>query len=182
MVTRLASLEAVARLAEIKINTRELVDEWVLITYDIPVTEAGKIARSKFLKTAPKIGAMMHSRSVYLIPNTSQAQAAALDLASTVGGEVYIWTSRMDEDQAKQVTSFYDNKINDAIENIIDRLGKQNELLLPDAEGRVKTGMAERMKRKTMNLYKQLLFTAAQRGVNAKVLTRLANIEKQLTS
>jgi len=175
-MTALKTAEAVARLRDVTINQRELVDEWLLITYDIPVTEEGKIARSKFLKNAPKIGAMMHSRSVYLMPNTSQAQLAAVDLSATVGGEVYVWTSRLEGDRAKQVTAFYDRKIQEEIIHLKERLQKEESLILQE-----KFGMADRMHRKTANLYRQLLFAVAQRGAGPNVIQELTTIENKLT-
>jgi len=168
--------ETFAKLQGIEINARELVDEWILITYDIPVTEAGKEARQKFLKNAPRIGAMMHSRSVYLMPNTQQAQLSAVELSKTVGGEVYIWTSKVNGEFAVQVTSFYDKKIQEQIETIEDRILKE-EILVKDE----KFGMADRMHRKTANLFTQLCFTVAQRGATSQVLQKLTKIENTIT-
>ena len=168
--------ETFAKLQGIEINARELVDEWILITYDIPVTEAGKEARQKFLKNAPRIGAMMHSRSVYLMPNTQQAQLSAVELSKTVGGEVYIWTSKVDEEFAVQITSFYDKKIQEQIETIEDRIVKE-EVLVKDE----KFGMADRMHRKTANLFSQLCFTVAQRGANSQIIEKLTKIENTIT-
>ena len=170
-------VETFAKLQGVKLNARELVDEWILITYDIPVTEAGKEARQKFLKNAPRIGAMMHSRSVYLMPNTQQAQLSAVELSKTVGGEVYIWTSKVDKEFAVQITSFYDQKIKEQIETIQERILKE-EVLVKDE----KFGMADRMHRKTANLFTQLCFVVAQRGATSQVLQSLTKIESILTN
>ena len=167
--------QTLAKLQGFEIKTKELVDEWILITYDIPVTEAGKIARSKFLNAAPRIGAMMHSRSVYLMPNTKQAQLAALDLSKTVGGDVFIWTSRMEGDKALDITAFYDNRINEEIQDIEDRMEKEALLIKEE-----KFGMADRMHRKTANLFNQILFASAQRGVTPDVIQKLTTIECKL--
>lgn len=175
-MTALRTAEAVARLRDVTINQRELVDEWLLITYDIPVTDEGKIARAKFLKNAPRIGAMMHSRSVYLMPNTNQAQMAAVDLSATVGGEVYIWTSKVEGEQAKQITAFYDRRIKEEIDHLNERIQKEETLILTE-----KYGMADRMHRKTANLYRQLLFAVAQRGSTPEVIKDLTTIENKLT-
>ena len=43
-------------------NVTNLVKEWILITYDLPNTVEGNKARFAFLKQAPKIGAVMHTR------------------------------------------------------------------------------------------------------------------------
>jgi len=168
-------VETIARLKDITINERELINDWILITYDIPVTEEGKIARSKFLKNAPKIGAMMHSRSVYLMPNTQQSQLAAVELSATVGGEVYVWTSKVEDNKAKKITKFYDESIIKQINYLLNRIQKEEQLTLNG-----KHGMADRMQRKSANLYKQLLFAAAQRGVSKEVVNKLALIEAKL--
>jgi hypothetical protein len=173
MVQGLKIAETFAKLQGIELKARELVDEWILITYDIPVTEKGTEARIKFLKEAPKIGAMMHSRSVYLMPNTQQAQLAAVELSKTVGGEVYIWTSKAGAEQAKMITAFYDRKIQEQIENLKIRNEKENILIKDE-----KLGMAERMHRKTANLFNQVLFTVAQRGATTEVLEELMKLEK----
>ena len=175
MTTGLKIAETFAKLQGIEINARELVDEWLLITYDIPVTPEGMIARGKFLKIAPKIGAMMHSRSVYLMPNTQQAQLAAVELSKTVGGEVFIWTSKLQGDQAVQVTNFYDRRIKEEIEKIDVRLVKEEDLTKDD-----KFGMADRMHRKTQSLFSQLCFTVAQRGATPEVIRKLMKIENTL--
>lgn len=174
-MTGLNVAKALAKMKDIQINSRELIDEWVLITYDIPVTEDGNKARSNFLKLAPKIGAIMHSRSVYLMPNTKQAQAAAVELSATIGGDVYIWTSKVDEQQAKQITSLYDKKISEKVEHLYDRIKKENELILNE-----KFGMADRMHRKSVNLFHQLLFSAIQRGINANTHKKLVDLESKL--
>lgn len=171
----LKTAKAIARLKDIQINTCELIDDWILLTYDLPVNEEGNKARGKFLKLAPKIGAMMHSRSVYLMPATSQAQVAAVELSGVANGEVYIFTSKVDEKMAKSLTNFYDNKIGEQITEIEGRIQKMEQLILNE-----KFGMAERMRKKSTNLYAQLLFAAAQRGVGTEVYQKLSNIEQKL--
>lgn len=174
-MTSLKIAETFAKLQGVEIHTRELVDEWILITYDIPVTEAGKIARAKFLDMAPRIGAMMHSRSVYLMPNTQQAQLVAVELSKTVGGQVYLWTSKMEGDKAIEITRFYDNRLNEEITNIEDRMEKEALLIKEE-----KLGMADRMHRKTANLFNQILFASAQRGATPEVIQKLTTIEIKL--
>lgn len=175
MANNLKTAETIARLRDVTINERELVDDVILITYDIPVTEEGKEARSKFLNTAPRIGAVMHSRSVYLMPNTNQAQAAAVDLSATVGGQVYIWTSKISGERAQMITALFDKDINTRIEHLNDRIQKEEQFVLNS-----KFGMADRMHKKSANLYRQLLFTVAQRGADNKTLDRLMTIENKL--
>ena len=151
---------------------RGLLNEWILITYDIPATEKGKAARQKFLKTALKIGAVMHSRSVYLMPNTREARLSAAELSKIIGAKVCIWPSKVEEKFAVQITSFYDKKIQEQIETIEDRIVKE-EVLVKDE----KFGMADRMHRKTANLLAQLWFTVEQRGAPGQVIKKINQIE-----
>ena len=169
--------ETFTKLQGIEIDARELVEEWILITYDIPVTDEGKEARLKFLKTAPRIGAMMHSRSVYLMPDTQQAQLASVELSKIDGAEVYLWTSKVDGDQAVQLTDFYDKKIQEQIETIDQRI-IQEEILVKDE----KFGMADRMHRKTSNLFSQICFTVTQRGATSQVIQKLTKIKNKITA
>ena len=175
MTTGLKIAKTFAKLQGVEIKAKELVDEWILITYDIPVTEAGSDARQKFLKQAPKIGAMMHSRSVYLMPNTQQSQLAAVELSKTMGAEVYIWTSKVEGEFAEQLNVFYDKKIQDQIDTLNDRLVKEENQIKEE-----RFGMADRMHRKTSNLFNQILFTVAQRGANSGVIQKLTTIDNKL--
>jgi len=168
--------QAMGKLQNVQINARELVDEWLLLTYDIPVSEEGNKARFKFLKLAPTIGAVMHSRSVYLMPNTHQAQLAGVELSKTVGGEVYMWSSKVVGGMTNEdVTKFYDSKINQQIDHIVERMEKEAKLIEDKKEG-----MADRMHRKTINLFNQVLFSCVQRGSGADTIQRLALIEMRL--
>jgi DNA-binding transcriptional regulator PaaX len=168
--------ESFAKLQGVEIKARELVEEWILITYDIPVTEEGNEARLKFLKQAPRIGAMMHSRSVYLMPNTQQAQLASVELSKINGAEVYLWTAKVEGEQAVQITDFYDTKIQEQIDTINRRIAQEDALIADE-----KFGMADRMHRKTANLFSQSCFTVAQRGATAKIIEKLTKIENKLT-
>lgn len=168
--------ESFAKLQGVEIKARELVEEWILITYDIPVTEEGNEARLKFLKQAPRIGAMMHSRSVYLMPNTQQAQLASVELSKINGAEVYLWTAKVEGEQAVQITDFYDTKIQEQIDTINRRIVQEDALIADE-----KFGMADRMHRKTANLFSQSCFTVAQRGATAKIIEKLTKIENKLT-
>ena len=169
--------ESFAKLQGVKINTQELIEEWILISYDIPVTDEGNKARLNFLKTAPRIGAMMHSRSVYLMPNTQQAQLASVELSKIEGAEVYIWTAKATGvKQAEQITNFYDKKIQEQIDTLNKRIEQEDNLIEEQKEG-----MADRMHRKTANLFNQVCFTVAQRGATAQVIEKLTKIEHKLT-
>ena len=121
-----SSIEVMARLTDTEIEARELVDKWLLITYDIPHTEAGDKTRRQFLLDARMIGATRHTDSVYLLPWTKHAEVLALRLARI--GEVCVWSSSVtDEAKAEEITAGYDKQIEpwlDEISGRIDRILK----------------------------------------------------------
>jgi hypothetical protein len=169
--------ESFAKLQGVKINAQELIEEWILIEYDIPspVSFASKRARKKFLKSASRIGAMRHSRSVYLMPNTPQAQLASVELSKTIGAGVYLWPSKVEGKQAVQITDFYDKKIQEQIDTIRQRLEKEDILVKGE-----KFGMADRMHRKTTSLFSQVCFAVAQRGATSQIIQELTKVEKEI--
>ena len=168
----LKTTQVLAKLEGIEFNARELVNGWILITYDLPVPEGNKI-RQEFLKRAPRIGAVMHSRSVYLMPHTQASEMAALELSKI--GDVYVWFSTIkDEALKRRLTDTYDLRIFEEIENLQNRLDRINQHILNG-----KVGVADRMKRKTVELFNNLIFTIAQRG-SRKIYDQLMNIQKQL--
>jgi len=121
-------LEVLARLADTKIEARELVDKWLLITYDIPKSEAGDRARREFLNQARMIGATRHTDSVYLMPWTKHAEVLALQLARA--GEVCVWTSQTtDEVKAAEITKSYDKGLEPQLDEISGRIDRIAENL-----------------------------------------------------
>jgi ribosomal protein L30/L7E len=154
-------------------NVTNLVKEWILITYDLPNTVEGNKARFAFLKQAPKIGAVMHTRSVYLMPNTKESQLASLEL--TKHGDVEIWISEV-EDVAKQtrLTEFYDKAMDNQLTLIEKRLNRIKSL--QDEE---KFGMATRMINKTSDLLNSSLFAITQRG-SKTLYTKLTGLQTRL--
>lgn len=122
------TLEVMSGLTDTPIETRELVDKWLLVTYDLPHTEAGDKARREFLLKAQAIGATRHTDSVYLLPWTPQAELLALQLARI--GEVVLWTSTTTEEgAAKEVTRVYDKGLEPILDEIAGRIDRINEHL-----------------------------------------------------
>jgi len=120
------TLEVMAGLTDTPIEARELVDKWLLITYDLPHSEAGDKARREFLLKAQAIGATRHTDSVYLLPWTPLAETLALQLARV--GEVVVWTSTTtDEGKAQAVTRTYDRGLEPLLDEIAGRLDRINE-------------------------------------------------------
>lgn len=121
----LDSLEVMARLMDVELETKEICDKWLLITYDIPHTPAGDRARREFLDNARLIGATKHTESVYLMPWTGEAEILALNLSGTKGGRVCLWTSQpTDTLLAEDITKAYDASLRPQIDAIGVRLDK----------------------------------------------------------
>ena len=119
----LTSLEVMARLTDTKIDVREICDKWLLLTYDLPNTEAGNKARAGFLAQAKSYGATKHTESVYLMPHTKQAEMLALELAKI--GDVEIWHSTIEDPaRAEEVTKSYDEGLQPLLDEISERLDK----------------------------------------------------------
>lgn len=169
----LTRAKILAKFAGIEFKARELVDEWILVTYDLPATEEGNKARQDFLRLAPRIGAVMHTKSVYLMPNTNECQTATVDLAKI--GNVYIWTSRANDETAKkQLTDLYDDRIKDGIKTIKDRMKAIRKHMEKD-----KDGMANRMIEKTIDIFNNSVFSVVQRG-NADLYNLLISMRDEL--
>lgn len=101
------------------IETKEIVDEYILLCYDLPAT-ASK-ARKKFLKKALQVGAMMYTASVYLMPYSSIAMKLAEELAAT--GTAVIWRSKQENKaMAKIINMQYDQHLKEKLEIIMGRL------------------------------------------------------------
>mgnify|MGYP001616341477 CR=1 FL=1 len=119
----LSSIEVMSRMSGIPLQARELVDQWILLTYDIPKSETGDKARRKFLERAHAIGATQHTASVYLMPWTQEAEVLAFDVAAV--GRACVWTSKpTDAGQAKELTESYDSKLGKLLDVVIERLDK----------------------------------------------------------
>lgn len=119
------SMEVLARLTGTDIDVREMVDSWLMVTYDLPHNEEGDRARRKFLSEAVAIGASRHTDSVYLMPWTPSAEALALQLSRVTGGNVVVWTSKTtDPGQAKEITESYDASLRPQIDEISERIDR----------------------------------------------------------
>ena len=155
---RLSALETMAKLTGIDIQIREFSDEWMLITFDIPVTEEGNKARANFYKIAQKAGYVQHTESVYLAPHSPEAELAALEIAEA--GRIFVWTSRVgDELRAREVTKNYDTKATELFDEADKRLAR----IQSHIEDK-KFGIARRMLTKTSDLIDSLVKITAQRG------------------
>lgn len=120
---QLAALKALSQIFEIPITVKGFENSWILFTYDLPNTKEGVKTRYEFLNRARWLGAVQHTESVYLMPWTDRANAAALELAKS--GKVYLWYTKVgDEQQAVSLTRDYDDGLTARIEELVKRVDK----------------------------------------------------------
>ena len=176
----MAKLKKAAMLAVLEgiesIQERELVKDWLLITYDLPVTEEGNKARGHFLQTAPRLGAMMHTRSVYFMPQTQLSELAALELSKIEHAKVFVWTSSMDDLKAKELTELYDSRIRDEITTIEERIKNARKHVAKE-----QWGMAGRMMPNTIEAFNTTLYTAIQRG-SREIIDELTKLRQEIAA
>jgi len=152
------SMEVIARMTDTEINMRDLVSKWILITYDLPHTEAGDKARREFLMQAKSIGAARHTDSVYLLPWTPSAELLALQLSRV--GDVVLWTSSTtDEGKAKEITQSYDKGIEPILDEISERIDR-----ISDYEIKHYLKRANKMIPKTERMLNEVEQTIMRRG------------------
>ena len=117
------SIEIMAEMSNTNIEMRDIVDKWLLLTYDIPHSEEGDRARREFLQEAYLIGATQHTESVYLLPWTPAAELIALRVARA--GKAVVWTSSLtDQAKAAEITRNYDRGIKKTLDEITDRIDR----------------------------------------------------------
>lgn len=157
--SRLDSLRTIALLDGVDLPVRDVCENWLLLTYDLPNTEEGNKLRSEFLRTAKRMGAVQHTESVYLLPWTQQAELLAMEIAKI--GNAFIWTSHpQDPGQAAEITEDYDNKIVEGIlSDISDRLEKMEE-----SAGLGNSRSFHRMVEKTEDMITEARIIARRRG------------------
>jgi CRISPR/Cas system-associated protein endoribonuclease Cas2 len=122
----MTTLEVMARITDNKIETREFIDEWLLLTFDIPTTKEGNKARTEFYKKAYALGAVMNTESVYLAPWSAEAELMAMELANVSNSRVIVWSrAKTTAEQSHEITRRYDaglRKILKLVEKRIDAL------------------------------------------------------------
>lgn len=121
------TLEVLARMTDSKVKVREVVDKWLLLTYDLPKSEEGNAARQQFLLAAAAIGAKQHTESVYLMPWSPEAERVALALARIKGGEVIVWTQAEPLNHKEDITKGYDAALKPLLKEISERLDRMGE-------------------------------------------------------
>ena len=173
-----SSMEVMARLTGVKIELREVVDNWLLLTYDMLHSEEGDKARSEFLTDAREIGAAQQTESVYLIPWSPEAELLALNLSRQVQdmkrGRVIIWTAKpTDKDLLKGITETYDAGLGPALDDVSERLDRIEEHLTNNRNLR-----AEGMLKKTKFMLDNLEASILRRG-SANLFIRLQLLQRR---
>ena len=121
--TKLVALQMLAKISELPLSVKQFHSDWILLTYDLPNTKEGTKARYAFLNRARYLGAMMHTESVYLMPHTDAANAAAIVLAEA--GDVYLWyTKAGSEAQSVSLTNNYDQRLAAEIAKVKERVSR----------------------------------------------------------
>jgi hypothetical protein len=154
------TLKATAVLIDSPLQVDELMDEYILITYDVPVTEEGNEARTEFLQRTRQIGAVQLSASVYYMPWVDGANEAALLLAEVKEAVVNVHYSKAgSDDQAFQMRTLYDMAITKWFVEAEERLRRGYQHLYDG-----KPGTTIRMTRVTLETAKNLKQVATRRG------------------
>jgi len=127
-------METIARMTGSTIKVREVVDQFILINYDLPHTEEGDRARQHFLSKAATIGAVQQTESCYFLPDSPEAGQLARNLAKTAGGEVIVWFHAEPSDKA-QMTRMYDAKLEPLMKEITQRLDAMDAFKFTGRQG-----------------------------------------------
>ncbi len=121
----LATLEVIARMSDNKIETREFIDEWLLLTFDIPTTKEGNKARFEFYKQAYALGAIASTESVYLLPWTAEAEVLAMEKAKVSNSKVIVWSrAKTTKENSMEITRKYDQGLRKILKLIGYRIDK----------------------------------------------------------
>ena len=154
----LGVLKTMAALTDRDIDVKEIINDWILLTYDIPGTPEGTKARYKFLREARRIGAIPQTESVYLMPWSIDADFAALEVAAA--GHAYVWYSQAKDDEtAKKATIKYDEVVDKLFTNVEKRMDK----ILDHVDAK-RYGQVARMLEKTIPMIDGLEQAAVCRG------------------
>lgn len=160
-----AALETIAKMSGSTIEIKEVVDKWLLLTYDIPHSKEGDKLRRQVISKAREIGATMHTESVLLLPWTPEAELLALQVAK--GGKAVVWTSVVtDKTQAEEITSQYDAGIRKGFKEISERLDKAEYYMTHH-----KYKMADKMQEKTGKIIESMKQAIIRRGSAAMFIT-----------
>ncbi|MFH1485552.1 MAG: hypothetical protein ABIH46_05730 [Chloroflexota bacterium] len=168
-------LEAASIIMEVPVEIKEIISDWILLTYDLPTNEAGNKARYEFLKEAPRAGFAQHTESVYLAPWTEDASFAILKLAEV--GKLFVWyTTVSDPEKARELTRHYDQEVLSWLDDLDARL----ERIWGHIDNR-RFKLAGRMIERTLRMMKELGEVIERRG-SARLREELDRLQKALVN
>lgn len=167
-----AALEVMAALIGTEVNVKEVEDDWLVISYDLPVTAEGDKTRRDFLAEARIYGAVQLNESVYIMPWTDYANSLALKLAQA-GKAMFFYSQPGLPEWNKALTSQYDASLVAEVSRLTERVGR---IVGHCADGRYK--VAARMREKTIPILDGLSQAVLQRGLEreAERLLELRNL------
>ena len=159
-------LRASAAVFDVPLEVKKIDElKFILITYDLPNTVEGMEARVKFLHEATRIGAVMHTESVYYMPWTQGADSIALTMSRV--GKVFVWYAGVDETTANALLLRYDERVRgwmDALDERLDRIAKHiNER---------KLRLAENMLERTVSMLRDMRGIVERRVASSSPTTR----------
>ena len=154
-----SALEIICQMYNVPVTTKTMHRDWIVLTYDIPNTVDGRNVRNEFLKRARLYGAVMHTESVYMIPNSSEVNSIIAKMAS-VNANICVFYSEVQDDVW---ISRLNNKYKFYLSESLKKLTKRVE----SAENHVsesKFGMARRMSKGTWEQIDGLTVASAVYG------------------
>ena len=134
---------------ESKAQVKELIQDFVLILYDIPAKE--RKLRSKFLKDAHEMGAEQYTESVYLLPYSTEAIKMA-DALESAGHAVVFSAQPYNTAKTMEINAKYSDGIKNRCMAIEQRLVIVQEYIKQGWLGR-----AQKMGIKTGKLLSELV-------------------------
>ena len=165
------ALEIICQLSDIPVQTNTMHKDWVVLTYDLPNTVAGRQIRNEFLKKAKILGAVMHNESTYMIPNNSASNSIIAKMASVDNANICVFYSEVkDEAWVTRLTDKYDRSLYEMLKKLQHRLEK-----MEDHVANENFGLARRMSKATWEHIDGLTVAAAVYG-HEKVANELLGI------
>jgi len=108
---------------------KEILQDWILVTYDIPRGREGHALRHWLIRKIREMGGMMFTESVYYLPHSEKAYDAIARLRGRA--KCYVWrTSLKEREDAKELTRRYRDErkvLLTALRTLIDRYSSLSE-------------------------------------------------------
>lgn len=169
---------------------KEVSNNFLLLTYDIPNTAEGAKIRGNFLHSARRLGFVQYTESVYFNPNPQGDSVLSLmSLSRESGVKAIVWHGRLfDKLQEQMLMSLYDITLSKWLDEIDERNRITSNHLLKDH-----VGLAKRMIKLTLQTVSDLDFIVQSRAspilnqqllgikkILAELVYKAADMEKQV--